>query len=215
MKSTDWYFDYISPFAYLQSARLDELSRHTKLTLRPVLFAALLDAHGQLGPAEIPPKRTFIFRHALWLAHRHGIPMKLPPLHPFNPLPVLRLTLALGSTPEVVHTIFEFIWREGRDVSDPNEWKLLAEQVGVEDADALIADPEVKDALRRNGEEAITRGVFGVPTLLVDDEVFWGFDATEYFIEYVRDPQPTRASSFEPVNHLAQGTARRRKLAKT
>jgi 2-hydroxychromene-2-carboxylate isomerase len=97
MTNTDWYFDFISPFAYLQSAKMEELSRHATITPRPVLFAALLDHHGQLGPAEIEPKRTFIFRQALWLAQRHGIPMKLPPFHPFNPLPPLRLAIALGN----------------------------------------------------------------------------------------------------------------------
>lgn len=213
MKNAQWFFDYISPFAYLQSTRLDELSRHASLTLRPVLFAALLDAHGQLGPAEIPPKRTFTFRHVLWAARRHAIPMKLPPVHPFNPLPALRLTLALGATIEVVRTIFDFIWREGHDISDPRQWQDLAERVGVRDADALVADPEVKDALRRNGEEAISLGIFGVPTLLVDNELFWGFDATEFVLDYLRDPQAARSAIFEPVGHLAHGAARRRKSA--
>jgi 2-hydroxychromene-2-carboxylate isomerase len=213
MKNAHWFFDYVSPFSYLQSTRLEELSRHATLTLRPVLFAALLDAHGQLGPAEIPSKRTFTFRHVLWVARRHAIPMKLPPVHPFNPLPALRLTLALGATNEVVRTIFDFIWREGHDIGDPNEWEDLAQRIGVRDADALIADPGVKDALRRNGEEAISRGVFGVPTLVVDDELFWGFDATESFIDYLQDPEATRARLFEPVSGLAQGAVRRRRIA--
>jgi 2-hydroxychromene-2-carboxylate isomerase len=211
MKNAQWFFDYVSPFAYLQSTRLDELSRHASLTLRPVLFAALLDAHGQLGPAEIPSKRTFTFRHVLWVARRHAIPMKLPPVHPFNPLPALRLTVALGATNEVVRAIFDFIWREGHDIRDPGKWRDLAERVGVRDADALIADPEVKDALKRNGEEAISLGVFGVPSLTADSELFWGFDATESFIDYVRDPQSARTAIFDPVSRLGQGVARRRK----
>jgi 2-hydroxychromene-2-carboxylate isomerase len=213
MTQAQWFFDYISPFSYLQSTRLDELSRQAALTLRPVLFAALLDAHGQLGPAEIPSKRTYTFRHVLWAARRHGIPIKLPPVHPFNPLPALRLTVALGATAEVVRTVFDFIWREGNDIGDRTAWQDLAERVGVSDADALIADPDIKDTLRRNGEEAISLGVFGVPTLVVDDELFWGFDGTEFFLDYVRDPQAARSAVFEPVGRLAQGAARRRKGA--
>lgn len=211
MTNADWYFDFISPFAYLQSAKLGELSRHAAIAPRPVLFAALLEHHGQLGPAEIAPKRTFTFRHALWLARRHGIPMKLPPSHPFNPLPALRLAIASGNRVEVVQAIFDFIWREGRDISNPGEWTMLASRLDAGDTDALIADPAVKDTLRRNGEEAISRGVFGVPTLAVDDQLFWGFDSTAFFLDYLRHPDGLRREIFGPADGLAQGPARRRR----
>jgi 2-hydroxychromene-2-carboxylate isomerase len=212
MTNADWYFDFISPFAYLQSAKLEKLSRHATITPRPVLFAALLDHYGQLGPAEIAPKRTFTFRHALWLARRHGIPMKLPPSHPFNPLPSLRLAIALGNRVEVVQAIFDFIWREGRDISNPGEWTTLAYRLDAGDTDALVADPAVKDSLRRSGEEAISRGVFGVPTLAVDDQLFWGFDSTEFFLDYLRHPDALRREIFGPAQGLAQGPARRRRI---
>lgn len=211
MSLADWYFDYISPYSYLQSVRLEELSKLVTLRLRPVLFAVLLDANGQLGPAEIPSKRQHTFRQVLWVAQRDGIPFKLPPMHPFNPLPLLRLTLALGSTPQVVRTIFDFVWREGRDPGNPSEWKALGERLGLDDADSLVSDQKVKDELRRNGEEAIARGVFGVPTLLIDGERFWGYDTTDYFLAYLKNPQAVRAKTFEPVTRLAEGPARRRK----
>jgi 2-hydroxychromene-2-carboxylate isomerase len=214
MTNADWYFDFISPFAYLQSAKLEKLSRHATITPRPVLFAALLDHYGQLGPAEIAPKRTFTFRHALWLARRHGIPMKLPPSHPFNPLPSLRLAIALGNRVEVVQAIFDFIWREGRDISNPGEWTTLAYRLDAGDTDALVADPAVKDALRRSGEEAISRGVFGVPTLAVGDQLFWGFDSTEFFLDYLRHPDALRGEVFGPAQNLAQGPNRRRRIDK-
>ena len=212
MTNADWYFDFISPFAYLQSTKLDELSRHATITPRPVLFAALLDHHGQLGPAEIAPKRTFTFRHALWLARRHGIPMKLPPSHPFNPLPALRLAIALGNRVEVVQAIFDFIWREGRDISNPAQWSTLATRLDVDDIDALVAVPTVKDSLRCSGEEAISRGVFGVPTLAVDDQLFWGFDSTEFFLDYLRHPNALRREILGPAQSLARGSARRRRI---
>jgi len=96
MKTADWYFDFISPYAYLQAARLDELAKHANIRARPVLFAGLLNHHGQLGPAEIAPKRKFVFRQSLWTAKHQGIPMKLPPAHPFKPLPPLRLAIAMS-----------------------------------------------------------------------------------------------------------------------
>ena len=121
MKTADWYFDFISPYAYLQSTRLNALSGHIRIHAKPVLFAGLLNHHGQLGPAEIEPKRQFVFRQALWLAKCQGVDMKLPPEHPFNPLPPLRLALAMNCEIEAVQTIFNFIWRDGRNTGDSEE----------------------------------------------------------------------------------------------
>ena len=93
----DWYFDFISPFAYLQSERLPAVSGALDLRYRPVLFAGILGAHGQKGPAEIPAKRVFTYRHVLWTARSRGVPLRFPPAHPFNPLPALRARGAAGS----------------------------------------------------------------------------------------------------------------------
>ena len=98
MKTVRWYFDYISPYAYLQSAVLSRFERYARIEPRPVLFAGLLNHFGQKGPAEIPAKKAQTFREVVWLAHQHQIPLKLPHAHPFNPLPLLRLFVAAGGT---------------------------------------------------------------------------------------------------------------------
>lgn len=213
MKTADWYFDFISPYAYLQSTRLHELSGHVRIRPKPVLFAGLLNHFGQLGPAEIEPKRQFIFRQALWLAKRQGIELKLPPEHPFNPLPPLRLALAMNCEIDTIQTIFNFIWRDGHNTGDAQQWKSLTEAVGLTGADEKLADPAIKNALRSNTDEAITRGVFGVPSLIVDDELFWGHDAADFLLEYLNQPDTLRRDVFEPVNKLAQGAARRKQPA--
>ena len=174
----DWYFDFVSPFAYLQSERLATLAPRIEIRYKPVLFAALLDAHGHKGPAEIPSKRTFIYRQCLWQAARMGVPLRFPPEHPFNPLPLLRLAIACDSTPAAIHRIFRFVWRDGRLPDLPIEWAELVNELGLARAEARIAAPEVKDELRRNTDEAIARGVWGVPTLHLAGELFWGVDAT-------------------------------------
>ncbi|WP_170942314.1 DsbA family protein, partial [Noviherbaspirillum denitrificans] len=97
MKKLDWYFDFISPFSYLQSELLHTLPDDVEITFRPVLFAGLLAHWDNKGPAEIVPKRTWTFEHCAWLAYENGIPMTMPAHHPFNPLPLLRLCIALGS----------------------------------------------------------------------------------------------------------------------
>jgi len=185
MATADWYFDFVSPFAYLQSEQLGSLAPAITVRYKPVLFAGLLAANGQKGPAEIPAKRAFTYRFCIWQAKRLGIALKFPPEHPFNPLSLLRLAIACDCTPVAVHRIFRFVWRDGRLPDLPIEWAELANELGVPDAETRIATPEVKAELRRNTDEAIARGVFGVPTLAIGDAMFWGADATPMAADYV------------------------------
>jgi 2-hydroxychromene-2-carboxylate isomerase len=111
--------------------------------------------------------------------------LRFPPEHPFNPLPLLRLAVACDSTADAVHGIFRFVWRDGRLPDLPIEWAELATMLGVPDAEAKIATAEVKAELRRNTDEAIARGVFGVPTLAIGNELFWGADATGMAADFV------------------------------
>jgi 2-hydroxychromene-2-carboxylate isomerase len=184
MRRADWYFDFISPFAYLQSERLPALSSALDVRYRPVLFAGILGANGQKGPAEIPSKRAFTYRFVVWQARRMGITLKFPHEHPFNPLALLRLAIACDCRPDAVQRIFRFVWRDGRLPDLPIEWAELTHDLGMPDADARIADPDVKAVLRRNTDEAIERGVFGVPTLAIGDQLFWGVDATDMACDY-------------------------------
>ena len=197
----DWYFDFVSPFAYLQSEQLATLAPEVTIRYKPVLFAGLLGAHGQKGPAEIASKRAFTYRFVLWQAKRLGIPLKLPHEHPFNPLPLLRLAIACDCESSAIHRIFRFVWRDGRLPDLPIEWAELTNDLGLANADARIAEPEVKDTLRRYTDEAIALGVFGVPTLALRGELFWGADATQMAADYAAagcrwtDPEYARAAT--------------------
>jgi 2-hydroxychromene-2-carboxylate isomerase len=205
----EWYFDFVSPFAYLQSEQLASLAPRISIRYRPVLFAALLGANGQKGPAEIPAKRAFTYRFCIWQANRQGIAIKFPPEHPFNPLPLLRLAIACDCAPAAVHRIFRFVWADGRLPDLPIEWAELASELGVPDAEARIALPEVKDALRRNTDEAIARGVFGVPTLAIGDALFWGADATPMAAEYAAAGCRFTDPEFARVAELPIGAERK------
>jgi 2-hydroxychromene-2-carboxylate isomerase len=195
MQALDWYFDFVSPYAYLQCAVFPALPDGVEVRRKPVLLAAVLDRAGTLGPAEIAGKREFTYRQVLWLAERHGVPIRLPPRHPFNPLSVLRLAIALDSPAAAVRRIFDFIWGEGRDPSDAAEFAALAQSLGVSDAQSLIADPAVKERLRRNSAEAVAAGVWGVPTFVADGLCFWGFDAGQMLLDHLA--APSRFSSGE------------------
>lgn len=173
-----WYFDFISPYAYLQWPRIEALARRRPVEARPVLLAALLDHHGQKGPAEIAAKRDFTYRQVVWKAARAGRALRFPPAHPFNPLPALRLCLHAGATPAAIGAIFDHIWTEGRAADSADALAPVAARLGVDAARAL-ADPQAKSALRACTDEAIAGGVFGVPTLVVDGRLYWGEDATD------------------------------------
>ena len=185
MPSADWYFDFVSPFSYLQCEQLPQLATSMRIRYRPVLFAGLLKAHGHKGPAEIASKRIFTYRFVVWQAGRLGIPIKFPAVHPFNPLPLLRLAIVADCEPDAVRRIFRFVWRDGRLGDLPIEWAELVAELGIQDASARIDRPEIKESLRRSTDEALARGVFGVPTLAIGDELFWGVDATAMALDYV------------------------------
>ena len=121
----DWYFDFVSPFSYLQLERFDRLPAGTEVTLKPILFGALLKHLNQRGPAEIPHKREFTYKHVQWQADQAGIPLRFPPAHPFNPVRALRVAIALGNDIGAVRAIFRFIWQQGRLPDEPENWQAL------------------------------------------------------------------------------------------
>ncbi len=203
----DWYFDFVSPFSYLALPRLAELSQGYTLRYRPILFAELLRRSGNLGPAEMPTKRLWTYRFCVWQAGEQGIAFRFPATHPFNPLPYLRLAVAADNSPDVIRRIFNTLWTEGVDPADESIVARLARECGIDLRN--LAEPKVKDALRAHTEEAITRGVFGVPTLLVGEELFWGVDAMDFAKAYLADPAVLQTDEMRRVASLPIGAARK------
>lgn len=200
--TVDWFFDVISPFAYLQLEQFDRLQKDHDIVIhpRPIVLGALLNHWGQKGPAEMAPKRVFTYRHALFRAQQLGIPFCMPPAHPFNPIKALRLTIAMDGSLDAVRAVFRHIWRDGRDVASPEGFAALCEAVGFPEGMAAVEQPAVKEALRTNTDAAIALGVFGVPTLVHNGEVFWGEDATDMFVQclttdWLATPEVLRVST--------------------
>lgn len=208
-RHADWYFDFISPYAYLQFMHFARLPADLEVRLRPVLFAGLLGHWEHKGPAEIPAKRVQTYRYCHWLAARLGVPLRTPPAHPFNPLKVLRLALALESTRAAVGAIFDFVWGQGGDVDDAAAFAALASRLGVTDVERALTHDPVKQALRANTEEALARGVYGVPTFAIDSELFWGFDTTDMLLAYLADPQLYADPEMQRLAHLPSAATRR------
>jgi 2-hydroxychromene-2-carboxylate isomerase len=153
---------------------------------KPVLFGAMLKHHGQLGPAEIAAKREWTYRQVLWLAHQQGAELKLPAAHPFNPLSLLRLAVACDADGEpnrfVCEQVFRHVWCSGEDAADANRLAALAAQLNP---GRDLTDATVKQDLQCHTDEALRLGLFGVPSFVVDDKVFWGQDALPMLRAYL------------------------------
>jgi len=206
MRTVAWYFDFVSPFAYLCLHRLKELPPDLSIEYRPVLFAGLLNHWGQKGPAELPSKRRYTYRWSHWWARSLGIPLRYPAAHPFNSLHHLRLAIACGARPDAIRKIFDDIWTTGADASEPGRFSILSNELGVDQE--KLADPEVKNILRNNTEAAAQRGVFGVPTFEVDGELFWGADAIGFVNAFMTDPAVLHNDEIRRLDALPVGAAR-------
>ena len=210
--TTHWYFDIISPFAYLQLQRMHEIQALTEVTPVPIALGAVLAHCGQLGPAEIPKKRDFAYRFIDFQARALGFPIRFPPTHPFNPLPALRLLCAVAPEQrwQATHAVFNHIWRDGLAGDTAEALKPLAESLGIADVARAIGADAVKLALKNTTDAAIAAGAFGVPTLNIDGELFWGFDATDYAIAYLREPNLLKTPEALRLLALPASVARRR-----
>jgi 2-hydroxychromene-2-carboxylate isomerase len=219
----DFFFDPISPYAHLAFERLPQalMGLSVVVRYRPVLFAALLKAHGQLGPAEIPAKRDWTYRQVLWLAQHHGVRLDLPAAHPFNPLPLLRLGLATatddapGETNRyVTEALFHHVWHGGGDPVGAT--RLAALQERLQDHMQQRQKPwlppdgdEVKAQLRRNTDEALALGLFGVPAMVAGGRVFWGLDALPMLRESLDGTAWFQGEAWGAVSQLPVGIQRR------
>jgi 2-hydroxychromene-2-carboxylate isomerase len=207
MRKAIWYFDFVSPFAYICLHRLKELPPDLAIEYRPVLFAGILNHWGQKGPAELPTKRRYTYRWSHWWANSLGLPLRYPVAHPFNPLHHLRLAIACGSKPEAVGKIFDAIWTTGADMTDVAAFTRLREELRV--PAEMLEDPEVKNLLRENTDEAVKRGVFGVPTFEVDGEFFWGADSIEFLQAFLKDASVVKNQEMRRLDNLPAAAARK------
>ena len=215
MKHITFYFDFISPYAYLAFEKLPlALQGHSySVSYQPVLFAGLLKHHKQLGPAEIAGKREWTYRQVMWLAQQQGTRLVMPKTHPFNPLALLRLAFAAapgeveGGLPNrfVCETLFRHVWQSGLDAGDPAR---LAQLTALLQPVLALDDAAVKERLKTSTQQAIDKGVFGVPTLCVDDKLFWGLDALPMLRDYL-DQTPWFASdAWTQAGQVAVGKSR-------
>ncbi len=204
-----WYFDFISPFAYLQQIRLQKFSSDIMIQSCPLLFAGLLNYWEHKGPAEIPSKRLFTYQYVVWLAKQQGVQLRMPPSHPFNPLRPLRLAIAMKNDMDVITKIFKYIWHDGLSVDDDASWYKFVCSLGINEPDKLINQNLVKEQLRKNTKTAIEVGVFGVPTIIADGHLFWGNDATDMYLDYQKSSDFYADPQLKFIDTIPEAASRR------
>jgi 2-hydroxychromene-2-carboxylate isomerase len=211
MKTIHFYLDFISPYAWLAFDALPQALEGIshRVVYKPVVFGAMLKHHGQLGPAEIPSKRDWTYRQVLWQARAQGTPLQLPASHPFNSLALLRLATACDAdgTPNrfACEKIFRHVWCTGQDAADTQ--RLAALSADLQPVGDVTSDT-VKQQLKAHTDEAIALKVFGVPSFVVDGQVFWGNDALPMLRAYLLGDPWFQSPEWTGVAQLPVGVRR-------
>lgn len=213
--SVRFLFDYLSPYAYVAWHRIGPIAaRHGReVEPVPVLLAALLGAAGTRGPAEVPAKRAYLAKDTIRAAAVAGVRFAPPPAHPFNPLLALRVTGAvaeLAARRRLIDALFAAVWGGGPGVEDRATVVAIADRVGLDGA-ALVAaatGEPAKTRLRADTDAAIAAGAFGVPTILVDGELFWGNDSLEHVERFLAGADPVTPARLAPWQDLRASATR-------
>jgi len=210
-----FYLDLVSPYTWLALMRAEEFGRQhaVRWDLRPVVYAALLDAHGLVGPVETDAKRRYTFEDVARCARRQGVALAAPPAHPFRSIEALRTVLLFREAPEALalaRALSDACWGEGRDLTDLRVLEEAVASVGLPAGDlpARLGDPAVKEALRTQTADAIAWGVFGVPTFSLDGELFWGHDRMDHLGERLAGKLPDTRQEAAAISLRPRGADR-------
>ena len=215
-KSLHFYFDFISPYAYFAWRKLPYLAKKYNciIKLHPVVFGKLLDKWGQLGPAEIEPKRLWLYQYCLRYAAINKFKYNPPKEHPFNPLAALRMSLKEVSgvyQARVIDTIFKAGWSQGKNIGHINTLIAILKKksIDIKYLKKKITDPIVKNLLVKETNVAIQKGVFGVPSIIIDDNLFWGNDQIEHIELLLTDMDPLDKQKLKELLERPRGIDRK------
>ena len=193
----------------MQFSQFKRFENDLSITIHPVVFGALLKHWGQLGPAEIVPKRIFSYRFFKWKADRLGIEYTMPPSHPFNPLPALLSCIAGNSTYEVTKEIFDIIYKQGEQPDQKEGREKLETLLNKYPSEySELDESALKKILRTNTSRAIENGVFGVPTFVVDRQIFWGGDSSDMMLDFIKNPELFSSEEMQRVSSMPMGLIR-------
>jgi 2-hydroxychromene-2-carboxylate isomerase len=184
-KTVEFFFDVGSPTAYLASTQIQKIASEAGATLQygPMLLGGVFKATGNASPVSVPAKGKWMFSDMNLWAKRYGVTLRMNPHFPINTLPLMRGAVAMQMRmPEkfdaYLSAVMNAIWQDKKNMGDPAVIAETLAAIGLDPAAfmAMIGDDEIKAALVKNTEEAVSRGVFGAPTFFVGDQMFFGQD---------------------------------------
>ncbi len=190
MPKIDFTFDFLSPYSYLAWTWVRENQQYD-FNYNPVPMASLITHYETKGPAQIEPKRNYLFKDLLRKTAERNIPFTTPKELPFNSLYALRLSLkgvAGDHQKAVIDAIYTAGWAGGMDIGNDDVLKNILQAAGLPVAE-LFEKMEAKDArreLKQNLENAINQKLFGVPSFIVEGELFWGHDSIPYLEKFLK-----------------------------
>lgn len=192
-KKIDFYFDFLSPYSYIAWTWVRSCSYD--FNYHPISVPSIISHYETKGPGQIKPKRNYLFKDLLRHTSLNHIPFTTPKNLPFNSLYALRLALKAVAgefQKDVIDAIFRAGWEKGLDIGRDEVLKEVLEEANlpVDDLFAKMEEKSSRAQLKNNVDAALSKEVFGVPTFLVDEEIFWGNDSIKYLEMYLegRDP---------------------------
>ncbi len=215
-RTVQFYLDFVSPYTWMALMQAERFAADHGVCweLRPVVYAALLQANGLVGPVEVESKRRYTFRDVERSAHEMGLGLAGPPEHPFRSLEALRVAFLYRQEVQALRLavrLSDACWGQGRRLTDSGVLAEIVTEVGLDATrlESRIAEPVVKDGLRALTEQALDQGVFGVPTFVVDGELFWGHDRLHTLARHLAGEGPPDSRSSERILNRP-GVARKR-----
>ncbi len=198
-----FYYDIVSPFAYLYLKQRSRLEKALDIKPVPVLLGGLLRATENKGPGEVAAKRPHTYQFCVWQAERLGIPFRFPEHHPFMTVTAQRLLVEQNADWKMVERAFDYVWVEGKD---PNlSWPEFCSHLDLAADTPKPESAEVKTQLIANTNQAKAAGAFGVPALVVNQHCFWGVDTIDWVLDYLARPSMFAEPSYAYAGNVPNG----------
>ena len=186
-KEVEFYFDFISPYAYLAYKKIQSLPKDIKIKYKPVLLGALHNLEGITAPAFIKPKLKHMISDCDLIANKNKSNFIWNSKFPINSLSVMRGYLFINTENRELYmnVMFDAYWKDNLDISNEKILKNLLEKCKINSIKFFdgIKDLKIKDELKSITQDAHDKGIFGAPTFVVNNKIFWGQDRLEFALE--------------------------------
>ena len=193
IKPFDFYFDFISPYSFLAHKEIRKLENKEsiKVKYKPILLGGLHNLHGIKAPAFIPAKAKHMIRDCKLIAEKNNIKFKFNSYFPIRSLILMRGVFVAEEDnfkSYYIDSIFNSIWQDGLNMNDENIVQKVLKNLNINPKTFFLRSnsSSIKDILRKRTSEAYEKGVFGAPTFMSNNKIFWGQDRIEFVINEAR-----------------------------